>query len=387
VIRLRSFVTSDASRDARVRRLALAALITVGAVDDTTVARAAGDPDVQVRRLAMRAAAGAPSRAAGETLVKGLADDAAMVRIEAINALVATGAFAGTSGDSMCQAARGAAGDRDVHVALLALDGLARCGGEADVTLLEHTVNDLSAAGTLRGWHKAAHALVALVTAAPDRGRLALPQFVGSKNWPLRMYAARAAATLKDRAALERLAGDENESVKDAAIDGLRALGVHPDASTPRRRAPAAPDLSAEDIRGLSSLHARVAVRNVGTFEMALLAPEAPDVVARVVSLARSGHFDGLVIRRVLPNIAVEVGGGTAEADSAALPVRKEVGLWPHVRGSVGIDGDSTFFIDVVDNPQFDHQYTVFAQLLSGMDVVDDLLEGDVIERVDIVKP
>ncbi len=65
VARLRGFVASDASRDARVRRLALAALITVGAVDDTTLARAAGDPDNQVRRLAMRAATMAPSPACG----------------------------------------------------------------------------------------------------------------------------------------------------------------------------------------------------------------------------------------------------------------------------------------------------------------------------------
>ena len=397
VMKLRSFVASDASRDARVRRLSLAALVTVDAVDDMTVARAAGDPDAQVRRLAMHAAALAlstlstlSSKAAREALIKGLADEAAMVRleaIEAIEAIGAIGALAGTDGDSMCQAARAATGDRDVHVALLAFDELAWCMEEADVVLLEQTVNDLSEAGTPRGWHKAAHALVALVTVAPDRGRAALPQFVGSKNWPLRMYAARAAASLKDRATLERLAGDENESVKEVAIEGLRAFGVRPDASKPRRRAPATLDLSADDIRGLSSLHARVVVRYVGTFEMALLAPEAPDVVARVVSLARSGYFDGLVIRRVLPNLAVEAGAGTAELGGGAPLAREEVGLWPHVRGSVGINGESTFFIDLVDNPQFDHQYTVFAQLLSGMDVVDKLLEGDVIERVDIVKP
>jgi cyclophilin family peptidyl-prolyl cis-trans isomerase/HEAT repeat protein len=381
VMTLRSFAVSDASRDARVRRLSMAALITVGAADDMTLARAAGDPDVQVRRLAMRAATLATSQAARETLVKGLSDEAAMVRVEAI------GALAGGSGNSMCQAARAAAGDRDVHVALLAFDELARCGEEADVMLIEHTVNDLSEAGTPRGWHKAAHALVALVTVAPDRGRAALPQFVGSANWPLRMYAARAAAVLKDRATLERLAGDENESVKEAAIDGLRTLGASPDASRLRRRARDAPEPSADDTRGKSSLQARVVVRNVGTFVMALLAPEAPDVVARIVSLARSGGLDGMIIRRVRPNLRVEIGRDLAEPGGDALPVRKEVGLWPHVRGSVGVDGESTLFIDLVDNPQFDHQYTVFAQLLSGMDVVDDLLEGDVIERVDIVKP
>jgi cyclophilin family peptidyl-prolyl cis-trans isomerase/HEAT repeat protein len=384
VTRLRGFVASEASRDARVRRLALSALITIGAVDDTTLARAAGDPDNQVRRLAMRAAMLAPGQAASETLIRGLSDVAAMVRLEA---LAAISAIAGTNGDSMCQTARVATGDRDVHVVLLAFDELARCREDADVRVLERAVIDLSEAGTPRGWHKAAHAIVALATAAPDRGRSALPQFVDSKNWPLRMYAARAAAALKDQATLERLAGDDNERVKEAAIDGLRALGAYPDSPKPRNRAPVAPEPSAADIRGLSLLQARVVVRNVGTFEMALLAREAPEAVARVVSLARSGQLDGLVIRRVVANSRVEAGGGTIEPGGDALPLPKEVGLWPHVRGSVGIDADSTFFIDVVDNPQFDHQYTVFAQLVDGMDVVDDLLEGDVIERIDIVKP
>ena len=48
-----------------------------------------------------------------------------------------------------------------------------------------------------RGWHRAAHALVALAAAAPERGAAALPQFTGSRIWQLRMYAARAAAELE----------------------------------------------------------------------------------------------------------------------------------------------------------------------------------------------
>ena len=43
------------------------------------------------------------------------------------------------------------------------------------------------------------------------------------------------------------------------------------------------------------------------------------------------------------------------------------------------------FFVDLVDNPRFDHEYTVFGQLLNGIEVVDRILEGDVIERVEIM--
>jgi cyclophilin family peptidyl-prolyl cis-trans isomerase len=39
----------------------------------------------------------------------------------------------------------------------------------------------------------------------------------------------------------------------------------------------------------------------------------------------------------------------------------------------------------LVDNPRLDHEYTVFGHVLTGMDVVDAILEGDVIERIDII--
>ena len=71
--------------------------------------------------------------------------------------------------------------------------------------------------------------------------------------------------------------------------------------------------------------------------------------------------------------------------------MRDEVGRWPHVRGTVGIStrgrdtGDAQFFINLVDNPRLDHTYTVFGQVLNGIDVLDRVLEGDTIERVEIL--
>jgi cyclophilin family peptidyl-prolyl cis-trans isomerase len=71
--------------------------------------------------------------------------------------------------------------------------------------------------------------------------------------------------------------------------------------------------------------------------------------------------------------------------------MRDEVGLWPNVRGAVGTStrgrdtGDAQIFVNIVDNPRFDHEYTVFAQILNGVDVIDRILEGDVIEKIEIV--
>ncbi|PYQ77074.1 MAG: hypothetical protein DMG01_16035, partial [Acidobacteria bacterium] len=178
---LRRLVTpasGEASSGSRVRRLALEALVAANGVDTATLTAAAHDPDAQVRRIAMRAAAASnhPQTAAdGTVLSGGLDDPAAMVRLEALR------------GNRSCDRTIAAAADRDVHVALAALDQLARCGSSADaVSLLEHAVDDLSDAGSLRGWHRAAHALVALASAAPERGAAKLPQFTGSSIWQLR---------------------------------------------------------------------------------------------------------------------------------------------------------------------------------------------------------
>jgi cyclophilin family peptidyl-prolyl cis-trans isomerase len=71
--------------------------------------------------------------------------------------------------------------------------------------------------------------------------------------------------------------------------------------------------------------------------------------------------------------------------------MRDEVGLVSHRRGTVGIStrgrdtGDAQIFINLVDLPRLDHTYTVFAEVVAGMDVVDRVLEGDVIERVEWV--
>jgi cyclophilin family peptidyl-prolyl cis-trans isomerase/HEAT repeat protein len=383
IAKLRTFASSDPSRDARVRRLALEALTSLGgpdAIDDGLLGRAAADPDMQVRRLAMRAAAARASPIARELLTRGARDEAPMVRVEALGALGSIG------DDSVCWVARPAVIDRDIHVVLKALDELARCTD--DVTLLERAVDDLSDVAAPRGWHKPAHALVALAAARPERGRAVLPRFVEAKPWPLRMYAAKAATVLRDRDVLEKLADDEDDRVQEAADAGLVALGVRSEPVPPDEpKGPVRATLTASELRDLSQLRARVTVRDLGTFEMALLPIEAPLTVSRVVSMAEAGRYNGITVRRVLPNVVAEVSEPPDDPDGLAVLTRDEAGPWPHVRGAVGMNDESGFFVDLVDNPQFDHQFTVFAQLLNGMDVVDALLEGDIIERVDILKP
>jgi cyclophilin family peptidyl-prolyl cis-trans isomerase len=452
--------TADPLRDARVRRLALEALLAAEEIDEALLAHAGADPDVQVRRLAVRAATIAGT--GRSTIVSALQDPAPMVRLEAVRGLLRAAAD-----EQTCMRLVAASSDPNPHVALLALDELSSCGSRQDaITRLESTVNDLSTAGSPRGWHRAAHALVALAVAAPDRGALALGQFTASRIWQLRMYAARAATALGDRGALEKLARDPDDNVVEAAVDGLvklegdasdavfvtalsrpgyqavraAALALEgasdppavvpalqaalarlitegrensqdtraaiagtlmkfgasspssPSSAQAAREAPADLARSATELRRLAAPRARVTIRGVGAFDLVLFTSEAPATVLRFAQLAESRYYDGLTFHRVVPNYVVQGGSpGANEYIGEGRHMRDEVGLWPHVRGAVGIStrgrdtGDAQIFINLVDSPRLDHEYTVFAQVLNGLDVVDRILEGDVIERIEII--
>ena len=105
----------------------------------------------------------------------------------------------------------------------------------------------------------------------------------------------------------------------------------------------------------------------------------------RFVQLVESGYYDGRTFDRIAPNAIVQ--GGQRLDEEARFP-HSETGTWPHVRGVAGLampdTNDAQFFVSLVDNPRFDHQYTVFAQVLNGADILDQILEGDVIESITI---
>jgi|TARA_Y100001949_G_scaffold168792_1_gene167969 peptidyl-prolyl cis-trans isomerase B (cyclophilin B) len=130
---------------------------------------------------------------------------------------------------------------------------------------------------------------------------------------------------------------------------------------------------------------------NGAEFELKLYPEEAPATVERFSRLARNGYYAGLTFHRVVPNFVIQGGSPGANEFMGDGPyMRDELGLRPHVRGAVGIStrgrdtGDAQIFVNLVDNPRLDHNYTVFAQVTNGMDVVDTVLEGDMIEKVEI---
>ncbi|MGH7655452.1 MAG: peptidylprolyl isomerase [Gemmatimonadaceae bacterium] len=129
-----------------------------------------------------------------------------------------------------------------------------------------------------------------------------------------------------------------------------------------------------------------------GTILIDLFTTDAPATIARVTRLARAHYYDGLSFHRYVPNFVIQGGSpGANEQVGDAAFMRDELGGHSHLRGTVGIStrghdtGDAQFFINLVDNTRLDHDYTVFGEVVSGMDVVDRIRAGDIMQRVEVI--
>jgi HEAT repeat protein/cyclophilin family peptidyl-prolyl cis-trans isomerase len=127
-----------------------------------------------------------------------------------------------------------------------------------------------------------------------------------------------------------------------------------------------------------------------GTIEIELAVLDAPLTVENFVTLARKGFFNGLSVHRVVADFVIQ--GGDPRGDGEGGPgytIRDELSERPYLRGTVGMaldlwrdTGGSQFFITHSPQPHLDAKYTVFGRVIAGMDVVDQIQQGDIIRRV-----
>ncbi len=190
---------------------------------------------------------------------------------------------------------------------------------------------------------------------------------------------------------LQRYLGDYDPAVRAAAVSAWTkvAPSVPPPAVASRFRYPQQPSADA-----LAAIPRRAVITMVGggRMEMELYPEQAAVTVARFAELAQTGHYNGLTFHRVVPNFVIQGGSpGANEYVGDVRYMRDETGPGAaHVRGAVGIStrgrdtGDAQIFIDLVDLPRLDHDYTVFGKIVSGLDVLDRVLEGARIERITI---
>jgi cyclophilin family peptidyl-prolyl cis-trans isomerase len=112
---------------------------------------------------------------------------------------------------------------------------------------------------------------------------------------------------------------------------------------------------------------------------------DAPKTVENFVTLAKKGFYNGLNFHRVVPDFVVQ--GGCPKGDGTGGPgyqITAEFNTQKHVRGSVAMarsqhpdSAGSQFYITYGATPHLDNNYTVFGKVVSGMEEVDRIKQGD----------
>ena len=128
---------------------------------------------------------------------------------------------------------------------------------------------------------------------------------------------------------------------------------------------------------------------NLGNIQFELLADVAPETVRNFIKLAKSGFYDGTLFHRVIPKFMIQGGDpNTRESDKSTwgtggpgYNIKAEFSSRSHLRGIVSMarssDPDSAgsqFFIVTSDSTFLDGQYTVFGEVVDGIEVADKIV-------------
>jgi peptidyl-prolyl cis-trans isomerase B (cyclophilin B) len=145
---------------------------------------------------------------------------------------------------------------------------------------------------------------------------------------------------------------------------------------------------SEDEVARMSNARA-VIETNLGKIELKFYPDVAPNHVDNFIGLAREGFYDGTIFHRVIPGFMVQGGDPKSKSHNRAAHgtggpghyVKAEFSKKTHKRGTMSMarsanpdSGGSQFFICVSDSKWLDGQYTVFGEVVSGMDVVDRIV-------------
>jgi cyclophilin family peptidyl-prolyl cis-trans isomerase len=245
----------------------------------------------------------------------------------------------------------------DIGVRAAAAEGLMALGDRSAVPAL---VEALEASAADSAYLVRTTILTALDTLDPVAARPWLEEALADPEWAVRLRAA----------VLLRARGDEVAAVASDPAPEWRG-----------------PNLAAIDrVALLSPRFSPLAYLETarGNIEIELAILDAPGTVANFMALAREGFFDGQVIHRVVGDFVVQ--GGDPRGDGLGGPpytIRDEINQRPYLRGTVGMaldwedTGGSQFFITHGPQPRLDGTYTVFGTVVSGLEVIDELQQGD----------
>ena len=288
--------------------------------------------------------------------------------------------------------------DKDDNVAEAAITGLARVSGHADddayLTALASGRKPVvrAAAVALKGSPRGPAVLTGAIAAAERLRR-------DSSETSRRVRAAVAErvaefATAADWPRVAPLTADFDCAIARAYAAVGTKLGV---ANAAPRCTPMPITLPPDAVR--LALGAPVMLRVTmaaasggGSFTVRLRGDNAPVMAARVLQLVKAHWYNGNDWHRVEPDFVTQGGApGANEYHGHPRFMRDELGIIPHARGTIGMStgehdtGDGQWFFNLRDNLRLNRDYTVFAEVTQGIEVVDGILEGDRIAKIEVI--
>lgn len=201
----------------------------------------------------------------------------------------------------------------------------------------------------------------------------------------------RALGNLKSESAVEILTKYLNSNDYEIALESAEALGK----ITGKNYTFSAKKKYLSNVEELNSLDKKTHVvlkTNLGEIKLKLYPYKAPFTVLNFVKLAEQGFYNKTVFHRVIPNFVIQ--GGDPLNNGWGGPeysIRSEFAPVSYERGILGMASDgkdtegSQFFITHSPFYHLDNSYTIFGEVVEGMDVVDKIYIGDVLESVQVI--
>lgn len=205
----------------------------------------------------------------------------------------------------------------------------------------------------------------------------------GRREVALGLIASYRRFKLNDSRVLREALTDADPVVAEAAAGALTQFLGRAVPAEPHLRQPSG--LTTFQLR-MPSRFATVDLSDGGSFRIELLVDEAPVTAAMWTWNWSNGTEDAFI--EVAPGVGARSGGFYNNTADATAFSRDEFGEVSHTRGSIAMMSagpdlvTGQIFIDLIDRPDLDHAYTVFARIVSGIEAADRILEGVKIARV-----
>jgi len=143
-----------------------------------------------------------------------------------------------------------------------------------------------------------------------------------------------------------------------------------------------------EEIKKMAETRAVIETK-LGNIELRFFPDVAPKHVNNFIDLAKKGFYDSTTFHRVIPGFMIQGGDPNSKSPdkskhgtgSPGYTIKAEFNEKPHKRGTLSMaraahpdSAGSQFFICVADAPFLDRQYTVFGEVVSGIEAVDKIV-------------